>query len=59
MDGFKATIMDLIDRKYLLLENEPSEKEGYGLSGSMFLRVNTEMNFSDLKMFETGHRTLP
>ncbi|HSQ02053.1 MAG TPA: DUF2207 domain-containing protein [Methanobacterium sp.] len=52
MDGFKATIMDLIDRKYLLLENEKSGKEGNGLSGSMFLRVNSEMNFSDLKLFE-------
>lgn len=52
MDGFKATIMDLINRKYLLLENEPSDKEGYGLSGSMFLKLNPGMDSSNLKEFE-------
>ncbi len=52
MDGFKATIMDLIDRKYLLLESEPSGKEGYGLNGSMFLKMNPEMDYSGLKEFE-------
>ncbi len=52
MDGFKATIMDLINRKYLLLENEPSDKEGFGLSGSMFLKLNPGMDSSNLKEFE-------
>jgi uncharacterized membrane protein len=53
MDGFKATIMDLINRKYLLLENPPSEKEGYGISESMFLKINPEKDLSKLKEFET------
>ena len=52
MDGFKATIMDLINRKYLLLENEPSDKEGYGLNGNMYLKVNPGNDPSDLKEFE-------
>lgn len=52
MDGFKATIMDLIDRKYFIMENQPSEKEGYGISGSMNLRYNPDMNTSNLKRFE-------
>jgi uncharacterized membrane protein len=53
MDGFKATIMDLINRKYLLLEKTPSEKGGNGLSGSMFLKINPEKDLSTLKEFET------
>jgi uncharacterized membrane protein len=53
MDGFKATIMDLINRKYLLLEKTPSNKEGYGLSESMFLKINKEKDLSTLKEFET------
>jgi len=52
MDGFKATIMDLINRKYLLLEKEPSDKEGYGISDSMFLKLNSGMDSSSLKEFE-------
>ena len=52
MDGFKATIMDLINRKYLILENQPSDKEGYGVDGSMFLKVNPEKDSSTLKRFE-------
>ncbi|WP_321423089.1 DUF2207 domain-containing protein [uncultured Methanobacterium sp.] len=52
MDGFKATIMDLIDRKYLLMEKEPSEKQGYGIDDSMFLKINPEKDKSDLKQFE-------
>lgn len=52
MDGFKATIMDLINRKYLLLEKEPSDKEGYGISDSMFLKLNPGMDSSSLKEFE-------
>lgn len=55
MDGFKATIMDLINRKYLIMENEPLEdkdKEGYGLVGSMYLRYNDKKDTSELKSFE-------
>lgn len=52
MDGFKATIMDLINRKYFILQTQPSDKEGYGVDGSMFLKVNTEKDTSTLKRFE-------
>jgi uncharacterized membrane protein len=52
MDGFKATIMDLINRKYLLLEKEHSEKEGYGLDAAMSLKVNSTMDCSVLEEFE-------
>ena len=52
MDGFKATIMDLINRKYFILQNQPSDKEGYGADGSMFLKVNPEQDSSKLKRFE-------
>ena len=52
MDGFKATIMDLIDRKYLLMEKEPPEKQGYGIDDSMFLKINPEKDKSVLKEFE-------
>jgi uncharacterized membrane protein len=52
MDGFKATIMDLINRKYLLLEKEHSEKEGYGLDAAMSLKVNSSMDCSVLEEFE-------
>ncbi len=52
MDGFKATIMDLINRKYFILQNQPSDKDGYGADGSMFLKVNPEQDSSKLKRFE-------
>lgn len=52
MDGFKATIMDLIDRKYLLMEKEQASKEGYGFDDSLFLKVNPEKDKSTLKGFE-------
>lgn len=52
MDGFKATIMDLIDRKYLLIEKEPSSQEGYGFDDSLFLKVNQGKDKSTLKGFE-------
>lgn len=52
MDGFKATIMDLINRKYLLLKNEHSGKEELGLSNSIFLAVNPDKDSSTLKEFE-------
>lgn len=52
MDGFKATIMDLINSKYLLLKNEPSGKEDLGLSASISMKVNQNKNSSKLKDFE-------
>ena len=52
MDGFKATIMDLINRKYLLLEKKHEENEGYGLTGSMFLKINSNKDLSALEEFE-------
>ena len=52
MDGFKATIMDLIDRKYLLFDKEASDKEDLGLSGNMSLKINPDMDLSQLKDFE-------
>ncbi len=52
MDGFKATIMDLIDRKYLLFHSDPSIKEDVGLSGEMTFKINQDMDISQLKNFE-------
>lgn len=52
MDGFKATIMDLIDRKYLLFHSDQSGKEDVGLSGEMSFKINPEMELSKLKKFE-------
>ena len=52
MDGFKATIMDLINRKYLNLEKEHSDKDGYGLREPMFLKINPNQDISALEEFE-------
>ncbi|MGV8144431.1 MAG: DUF2207 domain-containing protein [Methanothermobacter sp.] len=52
MDGFKATIMDLIDRKYLLFDEVKSDKEDLGLSGGLSLKINKDMGLSNLKNFE-------
>lgn len=52
MDGFKATIMDLIDRKYLLLKSDPSGKEELGLSDSMFFSINPQKDTATLREFE-------
>jgi uncharacterized membrane protein len=52
MDGFKATIMDLINRKYLTLEKAHTDKEGYGLREPMFLKVNPNLDISALEEFE-------
>jgi uncharacterized membrane protein len=51
LDGFKATIMDLIDRKYLLFENKPNPEEDTLLS-SMYLKINPDKDNNDLKPFE-------
>lgn len=47
MKGFQATIMDLINRKYLTIANKDSE------SGNTNLKINPESNLSELKPFET------
>lgn len=52
MDGFKATIMDLIDMKYLLFHSSSSGKEDLGLSGEISFKVNPDMDTSKLKTFE-------
>lgn len=52
MDGFKATIMDLIDRKYLIFYSDQSNQEDVGLSGEMSFTVNPDKDTSELKSFE-------
>lgn len=49
MDGFKATILDLITRGYLLIEEVPSKGDE---SKVIELRVNPNGRRSDLKEFE-------
>lgn len=49
MDGFKATILDLITRDYLLIEEVPSKGDE---SKVIDLRVNPNSRRSDLKEFE-------
>ncbi|MGC9517974.1 MAG: DUF2207 domain-containing protein [Methanomicrobiales archaeon] len=52
MDGFRATIMDLINRKYLLIKDIPSDiKEDKNTSIS--LKINENKDFSMLKHFES------
>ncbi|MDO9045587.1 MAG: DUF2207 domain-containing protein [Methanobacteriaceae archaeon] len=55
MDGFKATIMDLIDRKYFSISSKDSEKEGYGLdvSKSIFFNLNQSKDPEILDDFES------
>jgi len=45
-DGFKATIMDLIDRKYLLFEHDPDDEK------NLYFKVNTNKDLSTLNGFE-------
>ncbi|HML05212.1 MAG TPA: DUF2207 domain-containing protein [Methanobacterium sp.] len=52
MDGFKATIMDLINRKYLLFKSKSSNKEDLGVSDSIFLSINQNKDLKTLKEFE-------
>jgi uncharacterized membrane protein len=51
MDGFKATIMDLIDQQYLFLVTKPSGKKGSD-SGSIYFKVNPEKDPAHLQKFE-------
>ncbi|HML05213.1 MAG TPA: DUF2207 domain-containing protein, partial [Methanobacterium sp.] len=48
IDGFRATILDLIDRKYIFLKSESSEGHLKNLS----LKINHDKDISDLWEFE-------
>lgn len=49
LDGFRATILDLIDRNYLLLSNKSG---GNCSSGSLFLEINQDYDPDTLWNFE-------
>lgn len=51
MDGFRATIMDLIDRKYLLIQDIPQTLEK-DKDRSVSLKVNPDKNLDELTNFE-------
>ena len=51
INGFKATIMDLIDRNYLILTNKTSNGD-YCSPGSLFLEINPEYDTDALWKFE-------
>ena len=51
LNGFRATIMDLIDRNYLLLNDTPYG-EDYDASGSLFLEINPNYDPNTLWEFE-------
>lgn len=51
LNGFRATIMDLIDRNYLLLNDMPYG-EDYDASGSLFLEINPDYDPDTLWEFE-------
>ncbi|BDZ67313.1 DUF2207 domain-containing protein [Methanobacterium ferruginis] len=51
MDGFRATIMDLINRKYLLIKNIPSRADEFDES-SLSLQINEKKDLSQLNYFE-------
>jgi uncharacterized membrane protein len=56
MDGFKATIMDLINRKYLLVidksDTKEEDKDDAGELCLIYLKVNPDNDYSNLKIFE-------
>ncbi|HML04415.1 MAG TPA: DUF2207 domain-containing protein, partial [Methanobacterium sp.] len=51
LDGFRATILDLIDRNYILLNDAPYG-EDYDTSGSLFLEINPDYDSDTLWEFE-------
>lgn len=51
MDGFRATIMDLINRKYLLIEDVPRTLDK-DKDKSVSLKVNPDKNLDELPDFE-------
>lgn len=50
LNGFRATILDLIDRNYLLLDEAPYDD--YDTSGSLFVRINPDYDPDTLWDFE-------
>nr|WP_319373587.1 DUF2207 domain-containing protein [uncultured Methanobacterium sp.] len=52
MDGFRATIMDLIYRGYLLMDDIPSENRDIN-SRSISFRINGDKDLSGLETFES------
>jgi len=52
MDGFRATIMDLINRKYLLMQNIPSKLDE-NKDASLSLKINYDKGLNGLKNFES------
>jgi len=52
MDGFRATIMDLIDRNYLKLGDIPSNLDADKKGESIYLEVNPNKDLSKLHFFE-------
>lgn len=52
INGFIATIMDLIDRNYLLLKDVPYENADLNSSSSLFLEINLDYDPGTLWDFE-------
>lgn len=52
MNGFIATIMDLIDRNYLLINDTSSNDENLNSSCSLFLEINSDYDSDTLWEFE-------
>ena len=52
MNGFVATIMDLINRNYLLIKDMPSNDDDLNSSCSLFLEINPDYNPDTLWEFE-------
>jgi uncharacterized membrane protein len=53
MNGFIATILDLIDRNYLILSNKTHDGK-YNSPGSLFLEINPDYDPDTLWDFEVG-----
>ena len=51
MDGFRATIMDLINRKYLLIQDVPKILDE-SKERSVSLKINDDENWDELTIFE-------
>jgi uncharacterized membrane protein len=52
MDGFRATIMDLINRKYLLMQDIPSTLDE-DKDRSLSFKINEDKNLNELTNFES------
>lgn len=52
INGFKATIMDLIDRNYLLLKDMQTDNENLDSSAPIFLEINPNNDLTALWDFE-------